>query len=74
MSRLSKEEKSELLRLAGSKELREDFRRMKNKKQISAIADESLIDNYIMFLTVTNSFANHTRKPFKKMTGDHFIL
>ena len=74
MVRLSREEKDELLRLAGSKELKEDFRKIKNKNMISGQKDGSLIDNYIKFLTVSNSFANHAQKPFKKITGDNFIL
>lgn len=73
MARLSREEKNELLRLSDSPELREDFRKIKENKQMSCV-DESPVDLYIKFLSFSNSFSNHARKPFKKMTGDNFIL
>jgi len=75
MAKLSKNDKEEMLRLAKSIELKEDYRRInKNREQLTNVKDGSQIDIYIEFLTLSNSFISHSKKPFKKMTGDHFIL
>lgn len=62
MARLSKQDKADLLAQAKG----EFFRPVKKKKLT--------LDEYIQFLTITNTFANHRRRPFRPMTGDNFKL
>ena len=75
MAHLSNEEKDELIKLSRSAQLKNDFQIMK-KNQHEHIKRNGTrdLDNYIKFLTSTNAFAGHRRKPFKKIQGDNFKL
>ena len=75
MAHLSNEEKDELIELSRSVLLKTDFKRMRNNqyKHIKRNSTYNL-DNYIKFLTSTNAFAGHRRKPFKAIEGNNFKL
>jgi hypothetical protein len=74
MAMLSKAEKRELLRLAASTQLRKDFALMRETNLSRSRKLAANADNYLKFVTFTNAFANHKRKKFRKITGNHFIL
>ncbi len=68
-AKLSKEEKRELLLLSKSSDLKNDMR------EIRKINDQNFsLDSYIEYLTLSNLFANHERKPFKKIKGNLFKI
>ena len=75
MAHLSNEEKDELIELSRSVQLKNDFQIMKKNQHahMSRYGNYDL-DSYIRFLTSTNAFADHRRKPFKKIEGDNFKL
>ena len=75
MAHLSNEEKDELIELSRTAQIKNDFQTMK-KNQHDLIKRNGTydLDNYIKFLTSTNAFADHRRKPFKKIEGDNFKL
>ncbi len=62
MARLSKQDKKDLLEQARGK-----FFKPAKPKRLN-------IDEFIEFLTLTNAFANHKRRPFRPITGDKFRL
>ena len=71
MSYINEKEKEELIRLAGSESFKKDMRKLHEFK----ISDNpDYINEYIQFLTVTNAFANHAMKDFKKITGNNFKI
>lgn len=75
MGTLNKEEKEELLKLSRSVRLKEDFQTIrKNRNYIFKGKDEINLDRFIKFLTIANAFANHKKKPFKKIEGNNFKL
>ena len=67
--RLSEEEKAELLATARSASLRADMQSLRARDR--APLD---FDRYIEFATVCNAFANHARKPFRRIIDDRMIL
>ena len=74
MGRLSKEEKEELLKLAKSSKLREDFKKVEDYRKEFFDRRNFNIDEYIKFLDTSNKFINHYMKPFKKIQGLNFKL
>jgi hypothetical protein len=72
MATLSELEKQELLELSRSTQLRDDIRIIKRNQEQSS--QNISLDEYIQFLNETNELINHTPKPFKKITGEFFIL
>ena len=62
MARLSKQDKKDLLAQVKGK-----FFKSAKPKRLS-------VDEFIEFLSVTNAFANHKRRPFRPITGDNFKL
>lgn len=75
MAHLSDEEKEELIASALNIQLKNDFTEMRKRhyeyfKKISPCD----LDSYIKFLTSTNAFANHAKKPLKLIDGDNFKL
>jgi hypothetical protein len=75
MAHLSDQEKDELIALARSVQLKNDFQIMKqNQHEHSKRIANYDVDNYMKFLTSTNAFANHRKKPSKKIKGDNFKL
>jgi hypothetical protein len=75
MAHLSNEEKDELIELSRSAQLKNDFQIMKiNQHEHISIYGTYDLDTYIRFLTSTNAFADHRRKPFKKIEGNNFKL
>jgi len=68
-AKLNKEEKQELLLLSKSAELKNDMH------EIRKINDHGFsMDSYLEYLTLTNLFANHERKPFKRIEGNFFKI
>lgn len=75
MPYLSDQEKQELLRLSQSASVREDFRKLREYWQEQMLVrKEYTLDQYLDFLNIMNSLANHARKPFQEIKGDKFIL
>lgn len=69
---LSEEEKEEILRLAHSAELREDMERLREfRRQRDA---ELSLDDYLRFLADMQALFGHSNRPFRPITGDHFVL
>ncbi|GBD96673.1 MAG TPA: hypothetical protein ENG83_10820 [Nitrospirae bacterium] len=65
---ISKEEKKELLRLAGSSTLKEDMRHLSATRHNPVMVNGKVsIDRLITFLSEYNEFINHEPKPFKPM-------
>ena len=72
MAHLSEAEKQELLVLSRSGELRDDMEKLRNhQKQQQA---EYSLDDYLQFLNDMNELTGHKQRPFKPITGKHFIL
>jgi len=68
-AKLNKEEKQELLLLSKSSELKNDMH------EIRKINDQDFsMDSYLEYLTLSNLFANHERKPFKRIKGNLFKI
>ena len=75
MAHLSNEEKDELIELSRSIQLKTDFKKMRNNQHEHLKRNGTYdLDNYIKFLTSTNAFAGHKRKPFKIIEGNNFKL
>ena len=75
MAKLSKEEKQEFLRLAGSVELKKDFRAIKKIAALYRARGAAVdLDSYLKFLSVSNAFVNHRRKKFRKIKGETFRI
>lgn len=71
MAKLKKAEIQELRRLSISSKLRSDFHALNNiRTRLENKTPD--IDLFIKFLTISNAFANHKRKPFQKMIGNNF--
>ena len=65
---LSDEEKRELIDIAKSSKLREDLRKLSEKRHNPFIVDGDVdIDHLLTFLTEYNAFINHTPKPFRRI-------
>jgi hypothetical protein len=71
---LSKKEKKELLKLAYSSQIKKEFQIMKSNRCRFLIEKGVDLDKYISFLTLSNYFADHTPKPFKKIEGNNFKI
>lgn len=68
MSKISEDEKKELLRLAGSLSMREDMERVAYQRHNPFIKNGIVdLDAYIEFVTEFNEFINHEPKPFEPM-------
>lgn len=74
MAYLSNEAKAELLKLLNSGYLREDMRKVSTRYYSLPADTPEAVDSAIRFLSEINRVAGHPRKPFKPMTGDHFVL
>ncbi|MFB3896270.1 MAG: hypothetical protein ACE14V_08205 [bacterium] len=75
MNYLSDREKQELLRLSRSASVREDFRKLREyRRERNRSRKEYTLDQYLDFINMMNSLANHARKPFREIKGDKFIL
>lgn len=65
---LSNEEKQELLNLAKSSKLKEDFRELTINRFNPFLVNGNIdVDRIIEFLTECNAFTNHNPKPFRKI-------
>ena len=63
---LSEEEKKELLDIARSSKLRDDFKKLLENRHNPFIVDGDVdMDRLLIFLTECNAFINHTPKPFR---------
>ena len=67
MAPLTPAEKSELLALARSAELREDLRAIAHERVVD-------VDDYIAFATTVARLSNHARRPFRPIRGNNFKL
>ena len=75
MGILSKEEKEEFLNSSHCLRLEKDFNHMRNNRFLYLSKDSKVnLDKYIKFLSLSNSFINHRKKPFRKIEGNHFKL
>lgn len=75
MGILSKKEKEELLRLSRSAKLRKDFQKIRENRFRCRLNNSKItLDDYIKFLTISNLFANHRQKPFRKIEGRNFKI
>ena len=69
MVELSNSERDELLRLAGSVELRRDMRYLRDNRISPLQAEgEDRLDRLVEFLSQYNDFINHEPKPFMPMS------
>lgn len=76
MSRLSEEEKKELLEMVNSRSLRLDMRRME-KFKFGLLSDrngEVSLDRLNSFLSQYNAFINHRRRPFRRIKASNILL
>ncbi len=65
---LTDEEKRELLDIARSTKVREDFRRLSEHRHNPFIVDGDVdMDRLLTFLTEYNIFINHTPKAFRRI-------
>ena len=63
---INKDEKKELLRLAGAASLKEDMRHLSATRHNPVMINGKVsIDRLITFLSEYNEFINHKPKPFK---------
>lgn len=74
MATLSEIEKQELIELARSADVRHDLRRLKMKQDALNLSSDDRLDRYIQFLTDMGELFNHQRRPWKAITGPHFLL
>lgn len=75
MDKFTEKEKQELLEDAKSESLRKDFQYLANNRFQFHTADGSIdTDKILHFLNEMNALANHTLKPFKKITGNNFRI
>ncbi|MBU2103218.1 MAG: hypothetical protein ABH865_07190 [Candidatus Omnitrophota bacterium] len=75
MAKLTNEEKQELLSVAASSRVRQDFRALRqNRTVLSKKNRTGNLEEYLHFLTVSNAFANHALKPLDKMVGSNFRM
>ncbi len=75
MDNFTDSEKEELLRAAGSSELREEFRHMARNRQEFRKNDGTVdLDRVVRFVSDMNALLNYPRKPFKRMTGNNFKI
>ena len=75
MEILSKEEKEEFLKSSRCLQLKKDFQNIEKNRSIHfAKKGKISLDKYIEFLTLSNTFANHKQKPFRKIEGNNFKL
>jgi hypothetical protein len=75
MGILSKEEKEEFLKSSRSLQLKEDFQNIRNNRYLYFTKEGKIsLDKYVEFLTLSNNFANHKQKPFRKIEGNNFKL
>lgn len=66
--KLTEKEKKELLEMADSSKLREDFERIRKNRYNPLIINGKVdLDRVIDFLTQFNEFINHRPKPFRKI-------
>lgn len=75
MGILSKEEKEEFLNSSRCLQLEKDFNHMRSNRSLYLSKDGKVnLDTYVKFLSLSNSFSNHKKKPFRKIEGNHFKL
>lgn len=74
MARISEEEKREWLEAAHSSSVKKDFENMRRNSRRFNAKKKCSADDFLRFLMFCDKFANHPQKPFKKMTGNNFIL
>jgi len=72
---LSDQDKKELLEMAHSKRIREDFRMMaKNRHNPFLVNGVVDLNKFIDFLNDYNESINHARRPFRKMIDKKMLL
>lgn len=72
---LSDQDKKELLEMAHSKRIREDFRIMdSNRHNPFLVNDVVNLDKFIDFLNDYNEFTGHTLRPFRKIIDKKMLL
>lgn len=75
MGILSKEEKEEFLKSSRCLQLEKDFHHIRNNRYLYFAKEGKInLDKYVKFLSLSNSFSNHKKKPFRKIEGNHFKL
>ena len=72
---LSDQDKKELLEMARSRQMREDFRIMAGNRHnpflVNGVVD---LDKFIDFLNDYNEFIGHTSRPFRKIIDKKMLL
>lgn len=72
---LSAQDKKELLEMAHSAQIREDFRIMAGNRHnpflVNGVVD---LDKFIDFLNDYNEFINHASRPFRKIRDKKMLL
>ena len=75
MGMLGKKENDEFLKSSRYLQLKKDFQNIeKNRSVHFAKKGKISLDKYVEFLTLSNTFANHKQKPFRKIQGNNFKL
>ena len=69
-----KEDKNDLLRVAHSAAVRDDLRRLGAVRFAPAPGARGSLEAYMKFLKMSESFANHRRRPPRPITGSSFRL
>lgn len=65
---LSREDKRELLEMARSKRIREDFRKIAENRYNPFLVNGAVdLEKFISFLNDYNEFINHKMRPFRKI-------
>lgn len=72
---LSDQDKKELLEMAHSERIREDFRIMAANRHNPFLVNGAVdLDKYIDFLNDYNEFVGHTCRPFRKIVDKKMLL
>ena len=75
MAKLNKRDKQELLAIAQSSAIKKDFENIrKNHFLFLKKTDKPDLDVYMEFLSFADAFANHPRKPFRRIEGNNFKM
>ena len=71
---LSPEDKRELLEMASSKRLREDFRIIRNRHNPFLVNGVVDLERFVSFLNEYNESINHYTRPLRRISGKDMRL
>ena len=72
---LRQEDKTELLEMARSRRLREDFRKISENRYNPFLVNGAVdLNRFVSFLTDYNEFINHAKRPFRKIIAKDMRL